>query len=69
MDDLRHAWRFASGWIAGAGVALIEGWNQLPAETRAALPEPVAHAVPTVLLVAVIVGRLVKQKAPTDVQG
>lgn len=66
IDDLHTAWRMASVWIAGAGVLLIEIWNQLPGDIRASLPAPIAHTVPTLILVAVIVGRLIKQKGARD---
>ena len=66
IDDARHAWRYASVWLAGGGAVLIEIWNQLPADIRAGLPAPIAHAAPSVILVLVVVSRFVKQKVATD---
>lgn len=66
IDDARHAWRFASVWIAAAGAALIEIWNQLPESLRQQLPAPIARTAPTVILVLVIGARLFKQKDASD---
>ena len=75
IDDLRLAPRFLSVRF-GALAVLVQGlletwpeyilslWNQLPAAVTATLPERIVFAVPILLMIASLVGRLIKQRSP-----
>ncbi len=55
-----------TAFAAAAPDTLLQVWNALPDEIRAAFPESVAHVVPTLLFIATIVVRLIPQTPAGD---
>jgi hypothetical protein len=78
IDDARLWWRFWSIRLAALGAivtalaqwfpdAVLVAWNGVPPEMRAYLPTPVLRSIPMILFVAILVARIVAQKAtPND---
>ena len=64
VDDWRRAWRYYSVQAMAALAGLPIAYMALPADWQAAIPDSWKMAAVGVVLVAGIVGRIVKQPEP-----
>lgn len=62
VEDARKAWRWFSVQAMALSVALLGGWELLPADLKASLSETQVRWTAIVLLVLGVAGRLVKQE-------
>lgn len=63
VDDWQKAWKFISVWLAALAGASLELYEQVP-QFKAYISDSVFHHLMTALVVAIIVGRLIKQSTP-----
>jgi hypothetical protein len=61
IPNWRRAWRMFSVQAQAAAIASIAGWQALPDDLRAMVPQSVAMGLAIALLVLGIVGRLIDQ--------
>lgn len=61
IPNWRRAWRMFSVQAQAAGIAAIAGWQALPDDLRALVPQPLAIGLAVALLVLGIIGRLIDQ--------
>ena len=71
IDDVRHAWRFATVWLSALAASLMtvlaafpDLWAQMPAEVRELLPARAQAVVPALFFVAILAARIIKQAPP-----
>ena len=74
IDDWKKAYRYSSVWFATIGAAIkgfalafpsyaSDAWNAIPQDMRQGLPGGILKALPFLLFVMVILGRVTKQKS------
>jgi hypothetical protein len=61
IDEWRDAWRFASVWASGAGIAVLTAWNMMPFAVRDAVPDWIEVAVGGALWGIVFLTRVTAQ--------
>lgn len=61
IPNWRRAWRMLSVQAQAAALAVIGGWQALPDDMRAAVPQSAVYGLAMGLLVAGIIGRLIDQ--------
>lgn len=66
IPNWRRAWRMFSVQDQAAAIAAIAGWQALPDDLRAMVPQSVAVGMAIALLVLGIVGRLIDQPKTRD---
>lgn len=66
IPNWRRAWRMFSVQAQAAAIAAIAGWQALPDDLRAMVPQSVAVGMAIALLVLGIVGRLIDQPKTRD---
>lgn len=68
IPNWRRAWRMLSVQAQAAALAVIGGWQALPDDMRAAVPQWAVFALAMALLVAGIAGRLIDQPKTREPQ-
>lgn len=61
IGNWRKAWRFFSVQAKAASVAMLAGWQALPANWQAMIPLKYVMGIAVAVLVLGIVGRLIEQ--------
>lgn len=61
IPNWRRAWRMFSVQAQAAAIAAIAGWQALPDDLRALVPQGLAISLAVALLVLGIIGRLIDQ--------
>lgn len=62
VDDWKDAWRWHSTQLMTLAVSFPLIWEQLPADAKALIPVTWEPWIPTVLIIAAMLGRLRAQK-------
>ena len=63
IDNARNAWRMFCMWAMGLAIVVQTVWVELPADLRDSLDSTTVRYITIGLLVAGVIGRLVKQDA------